>query len=201
MIVKVLGPGCRNCSNLERATRQAIDDLGLDATVEKVTDYPTIVGYGVMATPGLVVHEVLVCSGRVPTAAEVRKLLTAVTAGPTGNAPASASTRVVASHDPDAAFLTGFPGERISHTNTGGQGTDDPAAGVLTGFPGDRTPSHLGAGAESADPDAEFLTGFPGERISHTNTGGQGTDDPAAGVLTGFPGHRTPSHLGTDTTN
>ncbi len=77
MIVKVLGPGCRNCSNLERATRQAIDDLGLDATVEKVTDYPTIVGYGVMATPGLVVHEVLVCSGRVPTAAEVRKLLTA----------------------------------------------------------------------------------------------------------------------------
>ena len=138
----------------------------------------------------------LVCSGRVPTAAEVRKLLTAVTAGPTGNAPASASTRVIASHDPDAAFLTGFPGERISHTNTGAQGTDDPAAGVLTGFPGDRTPSHLGTGAESADPDAAFLTGFPGERISHTNTGGQGTDDPAAGVLTGFPGHRTPSHLG-----
>ena len=59
MIVKVLGPGCRNCINLERATRQAIDDLGLDTTVEKVTDYPTIVGYG-----------------RVPTVAEVRKLLT-----------------------------------------------------------------------------------------------------------------------------
>lgn len=80
MIVKVLGPGCRNCVNLERATRQAIDDLGLDATVEKVTDYPTIVGYGVMATPGLVVDEKLVCSGRVPAAAEVRKLLTATTA-------------------------------------------------------------------------------------------------------------------------
>jgi len=75
MIVKVLGPGCRNCLNLERVTRQAIDDLGLDATVEKVTDYPTIVGYGVMSTPALVVDETLVSSGRVPTAAEVRRLL------------------------------------------------------------------------------------------------------------------------------
>ena len=147
MIVKVLGPGCRNCVNLERATRQAIDDLGLDATVEKVTDYPTIVGYGVMATPALVVDEKLVSSGRVPTAAEVRKLLTATnvpvvvggvddhcgpTPGPTGNAPASASTREVAPHDPDTGVLTGFPGERISHTDTGAQGTDDPAASVLT---------------------------------------------------------------------
>lgn len=77
MIVKVLGPGCKNCVNLERATRQAIDDLGLDATVEKVTDYPTIVGYGVMSTPALVVDEKLVLSGRVPSAGEVRELLTA----------------------------------------------------------------------------------------------------------------------------
>jgi small redox-active disulfide protein 2 len=77
MIVKVLGPGCKNCVNLERATLQAIDDLGLDATVEKVTDYPTIVGYGVMSTPALVVDEKLVLSGRVPSAGEVRELLTA----------------------------------------------------------------------------------------------------------------------------
>jgi small redox-active disulfide protein 2 len=77
MIVKVLGPGCKNCVNLERVTRQAIDDLGLDATVEKVTDYPTIVGYGVMSTPALVVDEKLVSSGRVPTAAQVRELLSA----------------------------------------------------------------------------------------------------------------------------
>jgi small redox-active disulfide protein 2 len=77
MIVKVLGPGCKNCVNLERVTRQAIDDMGLDATVEKVTDYPTIVGYGVLSTPALVVDEKLVLSGRVPTAADVRELLTA----------------------------------------------------------------------------------------------------------------------------
>ena len=77
MIVKVLGPGCKRCVSLERAARQAIEELGLDATVEKVTDYPTIVGYGVMATPALVVDDRVVVSGRVPTAAEVRDLLAA----------------------------------------------------------------------------------------------------------------------------
>ena len=77
MIIKVLGPGCTNCVNLERVTRQAVADLGIEATIEKVTDYPTIVGYGVMSTPALVVDERLVLSGRVPTAAAVRDLLTA----------------------------------------------------------------------------------------------------------------------------
>ncbi len=76
MIIKILGPGCSNCQNLERVTREAVADLGLDASVEKVTDYPTIAGYGVMSTPGLVVDEKVVVSGRVPRAAEVRMLLT-----------------------------------------------------------------------------------------------------------------------------
>ena len=75
MIIKVLGSGCTNCVNLEKAARQAIADLGIDATVEKVTDYPTILGYGVMSTPGLVVDEQVVLSGRVPKPAELRELL------------------------------------------------------------------------------------------------------------------------------
>lgn len=75
MLVKVLGPGCANCRNLEKATRQALADLGLDATVEKVTDFPTIAGYGVMSTPALVVDEKVLLSGRVPKAEEVRALL------------------------------------------------------------------------------------------------------------------------------
>ncbi len=79
MHVKILGPGCKNCQNLERVTQEAIDDLGLAATVEKVTDYPTIVSYGIMSTPALVVDEKLLSSGRVPTTAEVRDLLTAAT--------------------------------------------------------------------------------------------------------------------------
>ena len=77
MEIKVLGPGCTNCKNLERVTRRAIADLDLDATVEKVTDYPTIVGYGGMSTPALVVDEKVVSSGRVSTAAEVRRMLAA----------------------------------------------------------------------------------------------------------------------------
>ena len=75
MIIKILGSGCANCVNLERVTREAVAALGVDATVEKVTDYPTIAGYGVMSTPGLVVDEKVVLSGRVPTAAQVRELL------------------------------------------------------------------------------------------------------------------------------
>ena len=80
MIVKILGPGCANCKNLERVTRDALAELGLDAVVEKVEDYPTILGYGVMSTPGLVVDEKVLVSGRVPRPAEVRDLLVAATA-------------------------------------------------------------------------------------------------------------------------
>jgi len=77
VIIKVLGPGCKNCKNLERVTREAVSELGVEATVEKVEDYPTIVGYGVMSTPALVIDEKLVLSGRVPRTAEVRELITA----------------------------------------------------------------------------------------------------------------------------
>lgn len=77
MIIKVLGPGCANCRNLERVTREALADLGLDATVEKVLDYPTIVGYGVLKTPALDIDEKLVLSGRVPRTPEVRDLIAA----------------------------------------------------------------------------------------------------------------------------
>ena len=79
MIIKVLGSGCTNCQNLEKATREALAQLGLDATVEHVTDPADIASYGVMRTPGLVVDEEVVLSGRVPTAAAVRELLAART--------------------------------------------------------------------------------------------------------------------------
>lgn len=75
MIIKVLGPGCQNCKTLERVTREAVAELGVEATIEKVEDYPTIVGYGVMSTPALVVDEKVVLAGRVPRTAEVRELL------------------------------------------------------------------------------------------------------------------------------
>ncbi|HRY08998.1 MAG: TM0996/MTH895 family glutaredoxin-like protein [Actinobacteria bacterium] len=76
MLIKVLGPGCANCKRLEDRTREAVTDLGLDAQIEKVTDYAEIAGYGVMKTPGLVIDEKLVVSGRVPTTREITDLLT-----------------------------------------------------------------------------------------------------------------------------
>jgi small redox-active disulfide protein 2 len=79
MIIKILGSGCNNCVNLERVTREAVADLGLDAEFEKVTDYPAIIGYGVMSTPGLVVDGKVILSGRVPTVAKVRELLESLT--------------------------------------------------------------------------------------------------------------------------
>jgi len=77
MIIKVLGPGCNNCKTLERVTKEAVAELGISAIIEKVEDYGAIAGYGVMSTPALVIDEVVVTSGRVPTPAHLRELLTA----------------------------------------------------------------------------------------------------------------------------
>jgi len=75
MDVKVLGPGCRNCTMLEQRTREALEELGLTAEIEKVSDPAAIVGYGVMSTPGLVVDDHLVVSGKVPTVRKLAELL------------------------------------------------------------------------------------------------------------------------------
>ncbi len=75
MQIKILGPGCRNCVNLEKATRAALDELGLTAEVIKVTDYADISAYGIMSTPGLVVDDTVLVAGRVPKTAEIKKLL------------------------------------------------------------------------------------------------------------------------------
>ncbi len=75
MQIKILGPGCRNCVTLERNTRAALADMNLDVEVTKVTNYPDIVSYGIMSTPGLVVDEEVIVSGRVPKAAEIKELL------------------------------------------------------------------------------------------------------------------------------
>ena len=77
MEIKVLGPGCRNCVTLERVTREAVEALGVEAEIVKVTDYAAIAGYGVMSTPGLGVDDEVVLSGRGPTAAHVREILEA----------------------------------------------------------------------------------------------------------------------------
>ena len=76
MDIKILGSGCANCNNLEKATREAVDALGLDATFDHVTDPGDIASWGVMRTPALVIDDEVVMAGRVPTTETVKTLLT-----------------------------------------------------------------------------------------------------------------------------
>ena len=75
LTIKVLGPGCANCQKLEAITKEAVSMMGMDARIEKVTNYQDITKYPILATPGLVINEKVVCSGRIPTPAEVTSWL------------------------------------------------------------------------------------------------------------------------------
>ena len=75
MNIKVLGMGCANCRRLEENVSRALSELGLQATIEKVTDFPAILAYGVSSTPALVVDERVVAAGRLLDAGQIRKLL------------------------------------------------------------------------------------------------------------------------------
>ena len=71
LTVKVLGSGCANCKKLEAIARKAIEGLGVEADVIKVTDYNDIMKYPIVSTPGLVINEKLVSAGRIPGEAEI----------------------------------------------------------------------------------------------------------------------------------
>ena len=75
--VKILGSGCANCRKLESAARDAATAAGIAAEFVKVTDMDTILRYDLLSTPGLVIDEKVVCSGRIPTQAEIRGWLSA----------------------------------------------------------------------------------------------------------------------------
>jgi small redox-active disulfide protein 2 len=69
--IKILGAGCANCRKLEALAHEAASAMGLEADFVKVTDYADIMKYGIMSTPGLVVNEKVVSSGRMPSVAEI----------------------------------------------------------------------------------------------------------------------------------
>jgi small redox-active disulfide protein 2 len=71
LTIKVLGSGCENCKKVESIARNAAATMGMQAEFIKVTDWTEIAKYPIMATPGLVVNEKLVCAGRIPSEAEV----------------------------------------------------------------------------------------------------------------------------------
>jgi len=76
LTIKVLGSGCPNCKRLEQETRKVVNNLALEATVIKVTDYREIMKYDILSTPGLVINEKVVSTGKIPSQSEIASFLT-----------------------------------------------------------------------------------------------------------------------------
>ncbi|APV44821.1 small redox-active disulfide protein 2 [Dehalogenimonas formicexedens] len=77
MQIKILGTGCAKCKTLEAVTREAVNELGVDAEITKVSELQDIMTYPITMTPGLVVNEKVIVSGRVPDKKELIRLLKA----------------------------------------------------------------------------------------------------------------------------
>ncbi|MDZ4654993.1 MAG: thioredoxin family protein [Coriobacteriia bacterium] len=75
MRIKILGSGCTKCNLLEKAARESVQRLGLEADIEHVTDFVEIMAFGVMTTPALVIDEQVCLSGRIPSAEELDRIL------------------------------------------------------------------------------------------------------------------------------
>jgi len=75
MLIKVLGPGCPNCERLENLCKEVVEELGLEARVEKITDLNEFGKYGLMLTPGLVVNGKVLLQGKLPTKATLANWL------------------------------------------------------------------------------------------------------------------------------
>ena len=71
LTIKILGGGCANCKRLEAQTRKVVEKLGIDAEFIKVTDHLQIMEYPILSTPGLVVNEKVLSSGRIPSESEI----------------------------------------------------------------------------------------------------------------------------------
>ena len=75
MIIKILGSGCKNCVKLGENTEKALEELGKEAEMVKVTDMKDIMSYGIMSTPGLVIDEKVVSYGKVLKPKDIVKIL------------------------------------------------------------------------------------------------------------------------------
>jgi small redox-active disulfide protein 2 len=75
MEIIILGTGCPKCKTLEKLTRDAVLEMGINAAVSKEEDIVKIMNYGIMLTPGLVINGKVVLSGRVPTSKELKEII------------------------------------------------------------------------------------------------------------------------------
>ncbi|MCK9625784.1 MAG: thioredoxin family protein [Bacteroidales bacterium] len=75
MDIKILGTGCPKCKALEKITREVVEKNGFNATITKVEDIMEIMKYNIMSTPALVVNEKVEIKGRIPSAEEIKNVL------------------------------------------------------------------------------------------------------------------------------
>lgn len=75
MKIKILGSGCPNCQKLEANTKQALEELKLEAKVEKISEIQDIMSYGIMSTPALVVDDAVLVAGMVPDVKQIKEAL------------------------------------------------------------------------------------------------------------------------------
>lgn len=75
MKIQILGTGCAKCDKLYKNAQQAVEELGIDAELEKVTDLGQIMAFGVMSTPALVIDGQVKLTGKAPSAEEIKPLI------------------------------------------------------------------------------------------------------------------------------
>lgn len=75
MKIQILGTGCAKCEKLSVNAKQAADNLGLDYEMEKITELNQIMSFGVMTTPGLAIDGKVLVAGKVPSPADIEKLI------------------------------------------------------------------------------------------------------------------------------
>jgi small redox-active disulfide protein 2 len=76
MEIKVLGPGCPKCQQTEKNVKEAVQETGVNASVDKVTNVMDIAKFGVFGTPAVVIDGKVKCVGKVPTKDEVKEWIT-----------------------------------------------------------------------------------------------------------------------------
>lgn len=75
MKIQICGPGCANCTKAEQIVKTTVDELGVDAQIEKITDFQEMAKLGVLSTPAVIVDGAIKCVGKVPTKDDVKSWL------------------------------------------------------------------------------------------------------------------------------
>ncbi len=75
MEIKILGTGCAKCNQLEKLTREVLTEMAIDAKIDHVKEIQKIMEYPILTTPGLVINEELVVSGKVPDKAKLTQFI------------------------------------------------------------------------------------------------------------------------------